>query len=295
MTLREALAEATLYIARRDAELLLAHTAERSRSWLLAYPDAELDPALLARFHALVRRRDAGEPLQYLTGVQEFFGLPLLVTRDVLIPRPETEHLVEAVLAWARSQPAPQPASRLRIADVGAGSGAIALALAAHLPEAEIFALDLSTAALAVARGNAQRLELTGQVLSGQVLSGQVLADRVRFLESDLLSALAADDRALDAVVSNPPYVPETDAATLQPEVRDHEPALALYAGPDGLAVYRRLIPQARAALRPGGLLALEIGFGQRDALTTLLDGWQDVRFVDDYAGIPRVALAARP
>jgi release factor glutamine methyltransferase len=290
MTLREALAEATLYIARRDAELLLAHTAERSRSWLLAYPDAELDPALAARFHALVRRRDAGEPLQYLTGVQEFFGLPLLVTRDVLIPRPETEHLVEAVLAWARSQPAPQPPARLRIADVGAGSGAIALALAAHLPEAEIFALDLSPAALEVARSNAQRLELTGQVLSGQVL-----ADRVRFLESDLLSALAADDQPLDAVVSNPPYVPETDAATLQPEVRDHEPALALYAGPDGLAVYRRLIPEARAALRPGGLLALEIGFGQRAALTALLDGWQDIRFLNDYAGIPRVALATRP
>lgn len=276
MTIREALAEATLYIPRRDAELLLAHTAERSRSWLLAYPEAQLDPAILARFNALVRRRDAGEPLQHLTGTQEFFGLPLAVTRDVLIPRPETEHLVEAALDWARQQPTP----RLRIADVGTGSGAIALALSTHLPDAQILALDLSPAALEVARANATRLELTS---------------RIRFLESDLLAALGPGDLPLDAVVSNPPYVADADAPTLQPEVRDHEPALALFAGADGLAVYRRLIPQAHAALRPGGLLAMEFGFGQRDALAALLSQWANVRFVDDYAAIPRVALAIRP
>lgn len=276
MTIREALAEATLYIPRRDAELLLAHAAARARSWLLAYPDAQLEPALAATFHALVRRRDAGEPLQHLTGTQEFFGLPLAVSRDVLIPRPETEHLVEAVLHWARTQPAP----RLRLADVGTGSGAIALALATHLPEAEILALDLSPAALAIARANAQRIELTG---------------RVRFLESDLLAALRAVELPLDAVVSNPPYVAVADAPALQPEVRDHEPALALFAGPEGLAVYRRLIPEAHAALRPGGLLAMEFGFGQRDALAALLTGWNNLRFLDDYAGIPRVALATRP
>ena len=275
MTIREVLAEATLYIPRRDAELLLAHTAGRSRSWLLAYPDAPLDPTIVAAFHTLVRRRDTGEPLQHLTGVQEFFGLPLAVTRDVLIPRPETEHLVEAVLDWARTQ----PTQRLRIADVGTGSGAIALALATHLAEAEIFALDLSPAALEIARANAQRLELT---------------DRVRFLESDLLAALAARYQPLDAVVSNPPYVADADAATLQPEVRDHEPELALFAGPDGLAIYRRLIPEAHAALRPGGLLAMEFGFGQRDSLAVLLAGWKDLRFLNDYAGIPRVALALK-
>lgn len=276
MTIREALAEATLYIPRRDAELLLAHTAERSRSWLLAYPEALLDPAILARFNALVRRRDAGEPLQHLTGTQEFFGLPLAVTRDVLIPRPETEHLVEAALDWARQQPTP----RLRIADVGTGSGAIALALSTHLRDAQILALDLSPAALEVARANATRLELTS---------------RIRFLESDLLGALGPGDLPLDAVVSNPPYVADADAPTLQLEVRDHEPALALFAGADGLAVYRRLIPQAHAALRPGGLLAMEFGFGQRDALAVLLSQWANVRFVDDYAAIPRVALAIRP
>lgn len=279
MTIREALAEATLYITRRDAELLLAHTAGRSRSWLLAYPEAQLDPAILAVFRLLIERRDAGEPVQYLTGTQEFFGLPLQVSRDALIPRPETEHLVEAVIAWARTQATP----RLRIADVGTGTGAIALALATQLPEADLVALDLSPAALALARANADQLQL---------------AERVRFVESDLLCALIDDiaaGRRLDTVVSNPPYVPETEAPTLQREVRDHEPALALYGGPDGLDIYRRLIPQACTALRPGGLLAMEIGFTQRDSVAALLEGWRDVRFLDDYAGIARVVLATRP
>ncbi|HVG26493.1 MAG TPA: peptide chain release factor N(5)-glutamine methyltransferase [Acidobacteriaceae bacterium] len=278
MTVREALAEATLYIPRRDAELLLAHTAERSRAWLLAYPEAALDPDILAGFNTLVRRRDAGEPVQHLTGQQEFFGLALQVSPAVLIPRPETEHLVEEVLGWARAHPSPT----LRMADVGTGSGAIALALAANLPDADIVAVDLSTRALAVARGNADRLHLS---------------HRVRFLESDLLSAVTSGARMggnFDVVASNPPYVAETDAPTLAPEVRDHEPALALYGGTDGLAVYRRLIPQARTALRSGGLLALEIGFGQRIALEELLQGWSEVRFVEDYAGIPRVGLAVR-
>jgi release factor glutamine methyltransferase len=299
MTLRDALLEASTSIARRDAETLLAHILHRDRAWLLAHAADDDEDQLSDADHTLLRaltaRRAAHEPLQYLTGTQEFFGLALHVTPAVLIPRPETEHLVEAVLAWARTQSdAPDAASSrpLQIADVGTGSGAIALALAANLPHADITAIDLSPAALAVARHNAQHLHL---------------ANRVRFLEADLLQPLTGNihdfvsglDARWDAVVSNPPYVAEADAPTLAPEVRDHEPHLALFAGQDGLAVYRRLIPQAFNALRPGGLLALEIGFGQRDPLAHLLahpdHPWHNVRFVDDYASIPRVVLATRP
>jgi release factor glutamine methyltransferase len=282
--LRDALLEAATRIPRREAETLLAHVLDRDRAWLLAHSEDDLSPQHLELFRALTTRRAAREPLQHLTGAQEFFGLALRVTPAVLIPRPETELLVEAVLAWAHTQPAAQ----LRLADVGTGSGAIALALAAHLPHAELTAIDLSPDALAVARNNAE---------------SHGLVSRIRFLEADLLAPFAAPlvapPGSLDAVVSNPPYVADTDASTLAPEVRDHEPALALFAGPDGLAIYRRLIPQAHAALRPGGLLALEFGFGQRDALAALLanpeQAWNDLRFLDDYAGIPRIALATRP
>lgn len=289
MTVREALAEATLYIPRRDAELLLAHVAGRPRTWVLSYPEAALASDLPADFSALVRRRDAGEPLQYLLGRQEFFGLTLRVTPDVLIPRPETEHLVEAVLDHLVSAP-PAGSTQLRIADVGTGSGAIALALAARLPggpATEIAALDISRAALGIAQENAEQLGLAG---------------RVRFLHSDLLSALEpefAAGRLLDAVVSNPPYIALGDAGALQREVVEHEPHVALFAGADGLEVYRRLLPAAHAALRPGGLLALEFGFGQGPALAALLrpagaGGWTGVRFLHDYAGIERVALAEK-
>jgi release factor glutamine methyltransferase len=308
MTLRDALLEASTSIARRDAETLLAHILYRDRAWLLAHADDdadELSDADHTLLRALTTRRAAHEPLQYLTGTQEFFGLALHVTPAVLIPRPETEHLVEAVLAWARTQSESNPpdaaSSRpLQIADVGTGSGAIALALAANLPHADITAIDLSPAALAVARHNADRLGL---------------ASRIHFLEADLLQpftgnthdSASLDVRApqrtcslgWDAVVSNPPYVAQADAPTLAPEVRGHEPHLALFAGHDGLAVYRHLIPQAFNALRPGGLLALEIGFGQRDPLAHLLahpdHPWHNVRFIDDYASIPRVVLATRP
>ena len=275
MDLHTAIAEASTQITRRDAETLLAHLLERDRAWVFAHPETELDATQKETFRELTARRAAHEPLQYLIGEQEFYSLPLRVTPDTLIPRPETELLVEAVLHWAATQP-----PEVRVLDVGTGTGAIALALATHLPAAEIVACDLSAAALAVARDNSERLDL---------------ADRVRFTQSDLLAALTPELDAgglFDAIVSNPPYVPSADAATMQPEVVDHEPHLALFAGIDGLEIYRRLIPQARAALRPGGLLAMEFGFAQRDALADLLDGWDDVRFLDDYAGIPRIALA---
>jgi release factor glutamine methyltransferase len=208
--------------------------------------------------------------LQYLTGVQEFFGLPLRVTPVTLIPRPETEHLVEAVLAWAHAQARP-----LRILDVGTGTGAIAIALAKTLRNATVAACDLSTAALTVAEENARANEV-----------------RVRFVGSDLLAAFAGE--SFDVIVSNPPYIPTGDAAEMQPEVRDFEPHSALFAGEDGLAIYRRLIVEARVALAESGLLAMEIGYGQRQAMQTLLAGWNDIRFIDDYAGIPRVVLAEK-
>jgi release factor glutamine methyltransferase len=274
MILRDAITTAAARIARRDAETLLAHVVGCDRTYLFAHPEAELTAEQRASFELLVARREAREPLQHLTGVQEFYGLPLRVTRDTLIPRPETELLVEAVLGWADAR-----AGALRVLDVGTGTGAIALALAKHLPHAEITAVDISAAALDVARGNAERLGLTQRVVFGL---------------SDLLREIATEQH-FDAIVSNPPYISNADAPTLEPEVVDHEPHSALFAGADGLDIYRRLIPQAHAALEPGGLLAMEFGFGQRESLHALLEaGWNDVRFLDDYAGIPRVVLAQR-
>ena len=287
MQLRHAIQEASSTILRRDAETLWLHLLGHNRAWLLAHPDHEPSPELCDRFEHLVRRRARHEPLQYLTGVQEFFRLPLHVTPDVLIPRPETELLVEAVLGWATPKAISPPGTPLHLVDVGTGSGAIALALAAHLPAATITALERPPAALEGAHGNAERLGLQ--------------SPRLQFLLSDLLGSLpgASGQRGrsahVDAIVSNPPYVAQADAPTLDPEVREFEPHLALFAGEDGLSIYRRLIPEALGVLRPGGLLAMEFGFGQRAALSSLLHSWTHVTFLDDLAGIPRVVLAERP
>jgi release factor glutamine methyltransferase len=283
MTLREALTRATAQLdaspglcadAARDAALLLRHVLAISHAAQLAEPERELTTEQQATFDALILRRIANEPIQYITGEQEFYGLTLRVTPAVLIPRPETEHLVEAVLAELNL------AQSLRILDVGTGSGAIAIALAFHLPNAQITAVDLSAAALEVAAANTAR---------------HALAGRIRYLKSDLLDAFPPDEAPFAAIVSNPPYVPAADRASLHPQVRDHEPAAALFAGPDGLDIYRRLIPQARAALQPNGLLALEIGHGQSEAIASLLSGWKELRFLDDLQHIPRIALARKP
>ena len=256
---------------RRDAELLLLHLIERDRAFLLTHPDLLLTTDQTAQYESWLRRRALHEPIQYILGEQEFFGLTFAVTPDVLIPRPETEHLVEALLARV---PHDRP---LRIADVGTGSGAIAVALSYALPEAQVTALDISEAALAIAKRNAETHHVAG---------------RMRFLTSDVLSAVASE--RFDAIVSNPPYVAEADRASLEPQVRDYEPSGALFAGTSGLDVYERLIPEAHAALEPGGWLLTEIGQGQRDALTQLLSGWNNVGFIDDLQGIPRVACARR-
>jgi release factor glutamine methyltransferase len=260
--------------AHRDALLLLLYALGIDRAALHADPGRTLTLDQQARYESLILRRLASQPIQYITGEQEFYSLALHVSPAVLIPRPETEHLIEAVLAELKSDAA------LQILDVGTGSGAIAIALARHLPNAHVTATDISPAALEVAAANAGRHNL---------------ASRIRFVEADLLDAFTPCEGSFDAIVSNPPYVPAGARATLHPQVRDFEPAAALFAGVDGLDVYRRLIPQARAALLPGGLLALEIGHGQRDAVAALLAGWNALRFVDDLQQIPRVALARKP
>jgi release factor glutamine methyltransferase len=283
MTLREALTEAAATIDRREAETLLAHLLFRDRPWLIAHSETELSTTLLQSYRALIARRAAKEPIQYLTGHQEFYGLNLRVTRDTLIPRPETELLVEAVLHWIAARPALRTP---RILDIGTGTGAIAIALAAHLPSANITATDLYPAPLSIAEHNAGRLHL---------------GHRITFLQSDLLAAPQLKSAPpFDVIVSNPPYVSLYEAATLPDEVLKHEPHTALFAGPHGLDIYRRLLPAAHAALKPEGLLALEFGFGQLEPLKALferpLNGpWQDLHFLNDYARIPRIALATHP
>lgn len=270
--------------ARRDAEALLLfvlcrNAPERNLAWLIAHENEPLGEEDAATFCSLIERRLASEPIQYITGEAEFYGLTFHVNRDVLIPRPETEHLVEKTIALAqklRFTWAPHP----RIIDIGTGSGAIAVALARALPFAAITATDVSPAALAVAKENAAR---------------NGVADRMRFFEGDLLDPAAGEQ--FDMVVSNPPYVPEGDRNTLDVEVRNYEPALALFAGKDGLDMYRRLIPAAFGALVPGGYLLLEIGHGQQEAMQTLLAdaGFNGIEFIQDLQKIPRVAVAHRP
>jgi len=260
--------------ARMDSELLLMHVLERNRAWLTAHGDDDVPEEACGRFVELLERRYRGEPIQHIIGECEFCGLPFRVTSDVLVPRPDTEHLVEKVLGLA------QCFERPRIVDIGTGSGAIAVALAHKLPAAHITATDLSPSALTVARENAA----TNRVEA-----------RIRFLEGDLL--LAVPGEQFDIVASNPPYVPNTDRALIAVEVREYEPGLALFGGEDGLDVYRRLIPAAHAALISGGFIALEIGFTQSEAIERLLvsAGFQNIEFTPDLQGILRVASSQRP
>ncbi len=260
--------------ASQDAELLLLHTLSLPRTTIYAYPGRLLNPREQAAFAAVVSRRMQREPVQYITGVQEFYGLSLAVSPAVLIPRPETELLVEGAL---NRLPQTGP---VRIADIGTGSGAIAIAIASHLPQAHLTAIDLSADALALAHHNATIHQVV---------------DRIHFLASDLLAALPPDAPPFDAILSNPPYIPDADRASLHPQVRDFEPAGALFAGTDGLSIYERLIPQARQHLGPAGLLAMELGAGQQPALARLLHDWHAVQFLIDLQGIPRVVLARRP
>ena len=298
-----------------NAELLLMFTLDCDRAYLYGHPERVLTADELRRYDEAVARRATGVPAQYITGHQEFWGMDLIVSPAVLIPRPETEHVVEKVLELAGSPDAvrngiyhgghgvrrgspsgPGPghsssgqsgpresgsageARKLVIADVGTGSSAIALALARELPAAKIHATDISAAALEVARANAAR---------------HVLSSRIEFRETDLLAGFAA--QSLDFVVSNPPYVGESEEDRVQLEVRKFEPRNAVFAGPTGLEVIERLIPQAHEALREDGWLVFEISGTIAEGVRQLLSNWSEVSITNDLQGIPRVARARKP
>jgi release factor glutamine methyltransferase len=253
-----------------DAQVLLAHALATSRAEVIAAARDPLGPAAAVRLEALLSRRAAREPVAYVVGVREFWSLPLAVDRRVLIPRPETELLVETALRRA-------PHAR-RVLDVGTGSGAVAAALARELPRATVWASDCSLGALAVARGNCARHALG-----------------IRLLASDLLAAVRG--RSTDLVVSNPPYVSEPDLAAVAPEVREFEPREALAAGVDGLAVLRRLVADGARVLVPGGWLLVEIGAGQATMVQRLFEAtgcYTETVIEHDHAGIPRVVGARR-
>jgi release factor glutamine methyltransferase len=319
------------------AELLLIHTLAHDRAWIYSHPESVIEAADAAKYFSLIGRRAAGEPTQYIIGKQEFWGLDFEVNPSVLIPRPETEHVVEVALkrlSLHKSEAdhrAGGAARNIRVADVGTGSGCIAVALAKELPDAEIVATDISAAALEVAQRNAVR---------------HAVADRIQFLHTDLLAAVLrpepnADDEPpitthqspvtidesrvtshesratghdsrpaphhspltthqshlFDLIVSNPPYVARDEAATLQREVRDHEPNAALFGGPSGKEIYARLISQAAALLVPGGNLVLELGYDSAPHVRSILEndsGWRRIEITNDLARIPRVIAAEK-
>jgi release factor glutamine methyltransferase len=254
---------------RLNAETLMMFVLGVNRAYLYAHPERELTNEEEARYDEVVAQRARGVPSQYITGHQEFWGLDFVVSPAVLIPRPETEHLVETVLELAKGVESP------RIVDVGTGSGCIALALAHELRTAEVYAVDLSVEALEIARANAARLQLEG---------------RVKFLQSNVLTAVAGV-HDFDFVVSNPPYVGLNEADKVQRSVFEHEPRMAVFAGDSGVDIIRPLIEQAHAALKSGGWLAMEIGYSMRDMVLELFAPamWDETTVVPDLQGIPRV------
>jgi len=261
--------------SRMNAELLLMFTLDCDRAHLYAHPERELTADQAQRYDEALARRATGVPAQYITGHQEFWGMDLIVSPAVLIPRPETEHVIETVLGLAKPMVSASPT--IRIVDIGTGSGAIALALARELPGAEILAIDISPEALEIARANAVRHNL---------------AARLEFQIDDLLTGLP--EASFDFVVSNPPYVGESEEDSVQLEVRKFEPRQAVFAGPKGTEVIERLIPQAQNVLAPGGWLVFEISGTIADSVRHRLAGWTDVRLVNDLQGIARVAVARK-
>ncbi len=262
-----------------NAELLAMFTLGCDRAFLFAHPERELTIEEQARLEDSLSQRARGVPAQYITGHQEFWGMDFIVSPAVLIPRPETEHVIETVLQLANENNGGRaPGIPIHIIDVGTGSGCIALALAKEFPYAEIHATDISSSALEVAHANAARHQFES---------------RVRFRQTDLLHGI--DPGSFDFVVSNPPYVGESEADEVQLEVRKFEPRNAVFAGPTGLEVIERLIPQARATLRPGGWLVIEISRSIVEGVKRLFGEWQQVQITNDLQGIPRVAFAQKP
>jgi release factor glutamine methyltransferase len=261
---KQLLEEAGIAVPRLTAEVLLAHAVGHDRVWLVAHSDEELREVWWIHYGRYLHQRLQGQPTQQITGVQEFYSRNFRVTKDVLIPRPETEHVIEAALKLGARN----------IVDIGTGSGAIAITLALETG-ARVVGTDISIAALRVAAANGQRLSAN-----------------IDWVACDLASAVNA---TFDLVVSNPPYVPARDKSTIQREVRDYEPEVALYGGDDGLEIYRRLIPEAERLLAPGGWLVMEIGYILGDAVRDMLVAWKDVEIRTDLAGLPRVILGRRP
>ena len=283
---------------RMNAEVLLMFVLSADRAYLYAHPERELTPEEAARYEEVLAQRATGMPSQYITGHQEFWGLDFVVSPAVLIPRPETEHLVETVLELARG------VQRPKIVDVGTGSGCVALALAHELPDAEVYAVDLSSEALEIARANAVRLQLDNRVRFVQCNVLEPVVDQY-------LSVIPSEDFSpsrgtpiqegslfhdFDFVVSNPPYVGFSEADKVQRSVFEFEPRMAVFAGENGLDVIRPLVEQGHAALKSGGWLALEMGYSMRDMVVNLLSPamWDDVCVVPDLQGIPRVVAARK-
>jgi release factor glutamine methyltransferase len=298
MDVRSALSEGIAQLERENvpsaalaAELLLMHALGRDRAWLYAHPEVELGAAPREQYFSLLARRVSGVPTQHLTGHQEFWGLDFEVTPDVLIPRPETEHLVEVAierLALGSDAGSPRRQEKFRIADVGTGSGCIAISLAQEFPNARIIATDICAAALEVARRNATR---------------HGVDSRIEFVECNWMDALlhqspVAGQHAprFDLIVSNPPYIGRQEAEALAREVRDHEPAVALFGGETGVEIYAPLIAQAATLLKPGGILVLELGHNSLAHVSRLLAmiEWESVVVTNDLAGISRVVSAQR-
>lgn len=273
------------------AELLLLHVTSQSRTWLYSHPEDVLSESVAENYFLLLARRGSGIPTQHLTGKQEFWGLEFEVTPDVLIPRPETEHLIEVALDRLAVREIRagrhQQLSRenVTLVDIGTGSGCIAITLAKELSAATVYATDISERAIVVARRNAAR---------------HGLSDRIHFLQSNLLDAFASaaanSAQRFDLIISNPPYVSLREAESLPIEVRQHEPQTALFGGEEGYELYGVLIPEAAQHLKPGGLLVLELGYNSLPAVEPLLDRseWSGVSVTKDLAGIPRVISAER-
>lgn len=280
MQLKDALASAVVRLAaagvgspRMNAELLLRFILNCDRAYLFAHPQRELTEDEQRRYAEAINQRASGVPAQYITGHQEFWGMDFIVSPAVLIPRPETEHVIETLLELApKDQLWP---SALRIVDVGTGSGCIALATAKELPQAEVHATEISPAALEIARANAARHQLES---------------RIHFHQRDLLTGFPA--ATFDFVVSNPPYVGTSEEDQVQLVVRKFEPRSAVFAGPTGLEVIERLIPQTQSTLKPGGWLIMEVSGTIADGVARLLRVWKDLRVIKDLQGIPRVVRA---
>jgi len=302
------------------AELLLLHVLGRDRTWIYSHPEEEIVTADLKQYFALIARRANGEPTQHLTGKQEFWGLEFEVTPDVLIPRPETEHLIEVALdrlalrELRAGRKQTLSGEGLQIADIGTGSGCIAVALAKELSGATIYATDISSAALAVAQRNAKRHSVSDRIHFRETnLLENLLSVGARYIvpprsnaanpalgESPVTShqsqVTSHESLFFDLIASNPPYIGRREAATLMREVRDHEPEIALYGGEEGYELYADLITQSAAHLKPGGLIVLELGHHTLPAVHPLLvaPAWTNVGVTNDLAGVPRVIAAEK-